>query len=97
MAADIFGSKVSMAAPIIVYRTESCPYCVAAKQLLTKRGYAFEEVYLDRDASRMAELKEQFGWRTVPMIVVGDTFVGGYTDLKQLDTAGTLAQLVGAP
>ncbi|MBI5608523.1 MAG: glutaredoxin [Deltaproteobacteria bacterium] len=86
-----------MGAHIIVYRTESCPYCVAAKQLLQKRGYEFEEVYLDRDASRMAELKEQFGWRTVPMIVVGDTFVGGYTDLRQLDTAGTLAQLVGTP
>lgn len=86
-----------MSAHIIVYRTESCPYCVAAKQLLTQRGYDFEEIYLDRDPSRMAELKEQFGWRTVPMIVVGDTFVGGYTDLKQLDTAGTLAQLVGTP
>jgi glutaredoxin 3 len=86
-----------MAAQITVYRTESCPYCVAAKQLLQKRGYTFDEVYLDRDASRMAELKEQYGWRTVPMIVIGDTFVGGYTDLKVLDTAGTLATLVGAP
>ena len=66
-----------MAAQITVYRTESCPYCVAAKQLLQKRGYTFDEVYLDRDASRMAELKEQYGWRTVPMIVIGDTFVFG--------------------
>lgn len=82
---------------VTVYRTESCPYCVLAKRLLQKKAIAFEEVYLDRDPVRLQELKERLDWRTVPMIFVGETFVGGYSDLKALDDAGGLDKLVSAP
>jgi glutaredoxin-related protein len=44
----------------------------------------------------MNEMKDRLNWRTVPMIFVGDHFVGGYTDLKQIDDSGELAQLVAA-
>ena len=83
-----------MAAAVTVYRTEWCPYCVAAKRFLSQRGIAFEEVYLDREPDKMAELKERFDWRTVPMIVIGDHFVGGYTDLRALDQRGELKTLL---
>ncbi|MBM4342674.1 MAG: glutaredoxin [Deltaproteobacteria bacterium] len=85
-----------MAAPVTVYRTEWCPYCIAAKRFLSARGIAFDEVYLDRDPAKMAELKARLEWRTVPMIFVGDTFVGGYTDLRALDQRGELQALLAA-
>lgn len=84
-------------AAVTVYRTESCPYCTAAKRFLERKGIGFQEVYLDRDPAKMAELKAQLDWRTVPMIFVGRTFVGGYTDLKALDDAGKLYDLLGEP
>lgn len=87
---------MAMAAPVTVYRTQWCPYCVAAERLLAKRGIAFSEVFLDQDAQKMAELKEKLDWRTVPMIFVGDKFVGGYTDLRALDQSGELQALVAA-
>src|SRR5580698_6184996 len=37
-------SKVNMPADVTVYVTQTCPYCVAAKQLLNKRGARFVEV-----------------------------------------------------
>lgn len=80
---------------VLVYRTSSCPYCVAAARLLAKRGYAFEEISLDGKAAERAELEARTNWRTVPQIFVGDTFVGGYTDLAALDASGELARLMG--
>ena len=71
-----------------------CPYCHMAARHLDKRGIAYEEVFLDREPERLAALKEAYNWQTVPMIVVGDTFVGGYTDLRALDDAGGLMPLV---
>lgn len=85
-----------MSAPVTVYRTQQCPYCSAAKRLLEQRKIAFTEVFLDEDPQRMAELKDRLGWRTVPMIFVGEHFVGGYTDLKQIDDSGELARLLAA-
>ncbi len=85
-----------MAAPVTVYRTEMCPYCIAAKRFLSARGIAFEEVFLDREPAKMAELKARLDWRTVPMIFVGETFVGGYTDLRALDERGELQALLAA-
>lgn len=70
---------------LTVYSKENCPYCVQAKNLLTKRNIAFEEVRVDLDP----EAKEfiiQEGHRTVPQIYYnGKLFVeGGYTGLSKL-------------
>ena len=86
-----------MSAPVTVYRTTSCPYCVAAKRLLSQRQIAFDEVFLDQEPEKLNELKERYDWRTVPMVFVGSHFVGGYTDLKQLADNGELAKLLAAP
>lgn len=83
-----------MSAPVVLYRTTNCVYCHMAGRHLAKRGIAYEEVYLDADPARLAALKDKYDWRTVPMIVVGETFVGGYTDLRALDDAGGLMPLV---
>jgi glutaredoxin 3 len=85
-----------MSAPVTVYRTQQCPYCTAAKRLLEQRKIAYSEVFLDENPQLMNEMKDRLNWRTVPMIFVGDHFVGGYTDLKQIDDSGELAQLLAA-
>jgi glutaredoxin 3 len=35
------------------------------------------------------------GQRTVPQIFIGDTHVGGYSDLSRLDTEGKLDPMLG--
>jgi len=81
--------------PIHVYTTTYCPYCVSAKKLLESLGLTYAETNLDNDPELRARLsRENNGWRTVPMIFIGDHFVGGFTDLKSLHDAGKLNELL---
>lgn len=82
---------------VIVYTTRFCGYCVQAKRLLKKRKIPFEEVSLEGDHDRRMELVKQTGWRTVPMIFVGEEFIGGSDELHRLDRSGKLAEMVDPP
>lgn len=78
-----------------VYTTNYCGYCNLAKALLRKKGIAYQEVDVTRDDALRSKLVEMSGGlRTVPQIFIGETHVGGYTDLAALDSAGKLDALV---
>jgi glutaredoxin 3 len=82
---------------VLMYCTAVCPYCVAAEQLLKKRGVEFiEKIRIDLDPGKQAEMMERTGRRTVPQIYVGQTHVGGFDDLSALDAAGKLVPLLEA-
>lgn len=84
-----------MTKSIVIYSKDYCPYCKMAKALLTKKGVAFTEHEVSEDMALMAEMIERsFGGRTVPQIFIGDTHVGGGTDLVELDRAGGLDPLL---
>lgn len=83
--------------PVEIYTTPICPYCLAAKRLLQKKGVAFSEIDVSRDpALREAMVQRAKGRRTVPQIFVGDVHVGGCDDLYALDSAGKLDPLLAA-
>jgi glutaredoxin 3 len=74
-----------------IYTTPFCPYCVAAKRLLDRKGIAYEETDVSRDASlRQAMMQRANGRHTVPQIFIGDRPVGGSDELHALDRAGKL-------
>lgn len=82
-------------ARVTVYTTRWCMFCAAAKRLLTAAGVDFEEVALDgRPELRRQVSDAHGGWPTVPMILIGDRFVGGYDDLARLHRAGELTALL---
>ena len=82
-------------ANILIYTKDYCPYCVAAKNLLTQRGVGFEELDIGRDHDKAEEmLKRAQPRKTVPQIFIGELGVGGYDDLKALDQAGKLEKLI---
>lgn len=88
---------VAMSEPrVTIYSTWWCPYCHAAKRFLDGRHVAWREVDLSRDPDALAALKQRVGHRTVPLIFVGHTFVGGYTELRALDARGELSPLLAA-
>lgn len=84
-------------APVEIYTTRFCPYCVAAKRLLTRKGVAFTEI----DVSGNWELRQQMvqrahGRMTVPQIFIGSVHVGGSDDLHALEARKQLdAMLAG--
>jgi glutaredoxin 3 len=77
---------------VIVYTTDACAYCGAAKKLLSKRGVPFEERHLDQDGK--ARLVAQTGMSTVPQIFVHGALIGGYDQLRALDNDGRLPSLL---
>lgn len=82
--------------PITMYTTDWCPYCIRAKAFLEKKGLAFEEVNLQDDPDFREKIQALTGGWTVPQIVIGETPIGGYDDLRRLDATGELDRLLGA-
>ena len=78
-------------ASVKIYSTKLCPFCYAAKALLTKKGVDYEEIDVTFNPSERSRMTEQAGGRTsVPQIWIGETHVGGFDDLSALDSSGKL-------
>ena len=74
-----------------LYTKNSCPFCDAAKRLFKSLNISFDEINLEHDMEERMRLSEaNGGWRTMPMIFIGDEFIGGYDDTKALHTKGLL-------
>lgn len=86
-----------MSANIIMYSTRYCPYCVAARNLLKSRELVFEDVSVDSDPELRRRMSERAGQRTVPQIWIGETHVGGFTELAALESQGKLDELLAGP
>lgn len=82
---------------VTVYTTDICPYCIAAKELLKKKGVTYEEINVTRDDEKRDWLREKTGQRTVPQIFFDDEPIGGYSDLAHLEQKGVLQQKIRAP
>ena len=84
-----------MSSPIVIFKTQACPYCVAAARFLKEvKAVPFEEVDLTGDDAGRRDLVRRTGRYTVPQIFIGETHVGGYDDLRALDRAGGLNPLL---
>ncbi|WP_414472979.1 glutaredoxin 3 [Microvirga sp. M2] len=82
---------------ITIYTKGWCPYCSAAKELLTEKGAAFTEIDIEKAPGARAEMIQKASGRTtVPQIFIGETHVGGCDDLYALDDRGQLQPLLQA-
>lgn len=84
----------SAKAKVLIYTTQLCGFCRAAKQLLASKNVEFKEIPVDGDRQLRQELTERSGQRTVPQIWVGQNHVGGFTDLAKLEQTGELESLL---
>jgi len=80
---------------VTVYTAGNCCYCHMAKDLLRRKGAAFEEIDLTGRSDLRADLKARAGGRpTVPQIWIGSVYVGGCDDLLDLERSGKLDSLL---
>ncbi|KAF2798090.1 glutaredoxin, partial [Melanomma pulvis-pyrius CBS 109.77] len=71
--------------PVAVFSKSYCPYCNAAKKLLTENGAKFYSIELDQvdDGSAIqSTLGDLTGQTTVPNIFIGKQHIGGNSDLQ---------------
>ena len=82
---------------IVIYTGPMCNFCSAAKHLLNKKKVNYTEFDIGVDSSKMQEMQERTkGARTIPQIFIGDTYVGGYNELKALEVVGKLDSLINS-
>ncbi|HUR39606.1 MAG TPA: glutaredoxin 3 [Verrucomicrobiae bacterium] len=79
---------------LLMYTTKWCPFCVMAKRLLATKGVDVEEVPVDTDPARRAEMMQRSGRRTVPQIFVDERHLGGFDDIAALEHKGELDPLL---
>ncbi len=76
---------------VTIYSTRFCGYCRAAEDLLRRSGVPFLSIDVTGDAEAREQLLERTnGYRTVPVIFNGDTFIGGFQELARLASQGDL-------
>ncbi len=74
-----------------LYTKPTCPFCIKAKEVLTQKNIKFEDFDVSTDPKLRAKISDSVGgYSTVPMIFLDDKFIGGFSELKALDTAGKL-------
>lgn len=81
---------------VVVYSSANCAYCVRAKDLLDRKGIAYQEIRVDLDPAERDVMVQRSGRRTVPQIFINDKPIGGCDDLYALDKSGELAALLTA-
>ena len=80
--------------PVKMYVTMFCPYCTAAKTLLTKKGVPFEEIDTTGNLELRQEIMERSGQHTVPQIFINDEAIGGFSELNELEMCGELDEML---
>jgi len=83
---------------ITVYTRPFCGYCTRALSVLKSRNLNVNEVDVGAEPERRAEMIERAstgkGGTTFPQIFIGQTHVGGCTDLLMLEAGGELDDLL---
>lgn len=83
-------------AKVEIYTKWGCPYCVAAKALLERKGVPFEEYDITMGGPKREEMLQRVPTaRTVPQIMIDGEPYGGFDDVSALDRAGRLDPLLG--
>lgn len=66
---------------VLIYTTNTCPYCTMAKNLLQEKQIPYTEIRVDLDEAEREIMIARSGRRTVPQIFIDDVSIGGYDDL----------------
>lgn len=74
-----------------IYSSDTCPYCVRAKQLFDAKGVEYVEYNISNDDVARDKMMERTGGaRSVPQIFINDVHYGGSDDVHALDAEGKL-------
>ena len=65
-------------AKVIVYSTNSCPWCVKVKDFLKENKIDYVEHNVAEDAKALQNMEEKSGQRGVPVLDINGTIIVGF-------------------
>ncbi|MDZ7838392.1 MAG: Uxx-star family glutaredoxin-like (seleno)protein [Actinomycetota bacterium] len=69
---------------ILIYSTNTCPYCKQAKDYIKSKGVDYQEIDVSSSRKKLEEMIEKSGQMGVPVIDIGGKVVVGF-DKKKID------------
>ena len=69
-------------AKIKVYSTDTCPYCVMAKNFFKEQNIEFQEINVAEDRNGAKEMVEKSGQMGVPVIDIDGKIILGFDKEK---------------
>jgi glutaredoxin-like YruB-family protein len=75
-------------AKVLVYGTQTCPYCIKAKQFLTENNIIFENYDVGSDQVKAAEMVKKSGQMGVPVIEIDGKIIVGFDKPKIKEALG---------
>ena len=84
--------NLKKATKLLIYSSDFCPFCHKAEAFFRNNQLHFNrvDVLSDEGEQEVSKLKAKYGWPTIPMIFVNDTFIGGYSDMMKKLKSGEL-------
>lgn len=79
---------------ILVYSASWCAPCKFAKKLLDDLNLSYEEIDIEKNNISREKLLEITGGHTVPQIQINEKYIGGYSELMQLNQSGKLKEIL---
>ena len=74
------GKKTSK--KVIVYSTKTCPWCAKTKEFLKANKISYTNKSVDTSKVAAQEMIKKSGQQSVPVTVVGDKIIVGYSESK---------------
>ena len=63
---------------IIVYSTQTCPYCNMVKDYLKEKGVEFEDIDVSQDHEKAQEMMSKSGQSGVPVVDIDGKIIVGF-------------------
>ncbi len=82
-------------AEVIMYCSDSCPFCQNAEKLLLAKGVDIKKIDIEQEAEKFGQISAQIGRDSVPQIFIDGKHIGGFDDLSELEMDDELNPLLG--
>ncbi len=82
-------------AHVMMYYTNTCPFCNNAEKLLASKGVEIEKINTEQEPEKFAKIVAQIGSSSVPQIFIDGQHIGGFDDLSELDMDDELEPMLG--
>ena len=80
---------------VTIYTGNPCSFCEAAKALLKTKNVEIEELDIWKDPTKAKEMLQRTnGARTIPLIFIGNHYIGGNDNLQEANQSGELDKLL---
>ncbi|MEM0372821.1 MAG: glutaredoxin family protein [archaeon] len=73
---------------VIVYSTETCPWCIRAKQFLDEHGVKYASYNVGKDPAKLKEMMDKSGQIGVPVIDINGEIIVGFDESRIRELLG---------